>query len=242
MTFVAGSQHFAVNPTEMGVTVDWGAQSPTQPRQGDGSGVVRGFRRLALRFSPAEIEPVVHAYGAAVNYEVGLLGSKVDRPHREARLVRHGLTIQTIGGESGLELQRAQAAKLLVASLASLTRHRVVLPVQVDPPTLTIAQLKAARVQARRMLSAPVSLALDGKTTTTLTPKQLAPMLQLPREPGCGADARRRGCKRLLREARPSGRPPRARRHVRRQRRSGASSCPPSTGWLSTCRARPPRC
>ena len=54
---------------------------------------------------------------------------------------------------------------------------------QVDPPTLTIAQLKAARVEARRMLSAPVSLALDGKTTTTLTPKQLAPMLQLPREP-----------------------------------------------------------
>ncbi len=29
-----------------------------------------------------------------------------------------------------------------------------------------------------------MSLALDGKTTTTLTPKQLAPMLQLPREPG----------------------------------------------------------
>ena len=55
---------------------------------------------------------------------------------------------------------------------------------QVDPPTLTIAQLKAARVQARRMLSAPVSLALDGKTTTTLTPKQLASMLKLPREPG----------------------------------------------------------
>ena len=31
VTFVAGSRHFAVNPTEMGVTVDWGAQSPTQP-------------------------------------------------------------------------------------------------------------------------------------------------------------------------------------------------------------------
>ena len=226
----------------MGVTVDWGRAVADAAGQGDGSGIVRGFRRLALRFSPAEIEPVVHAYGAAVNYEVGLLGSKIDRPHREARLVRHGLTIRTIGGESGLELQRDQAAKLLVASLASPDAA----------PRRPARAGRSADPHDRAAEGGPGQGAADAVGARVARPRRQddhdadaeaagadAPAAARAR---CGAGARRRGCKRLLREARPSGRAPRVRRHVRRRAAIRCTSCPPSTGWLWTCRVRPVRC
>ena len=44
--------------------------------------VIRGFRRLALRFFPVHVTPKVSSYEAAVNYELGVIAAKVDRPYQ----------------------------------------------------------------------------------------------------------------------------------------------------------------
>ena len=162
VNFVSGTQRFPIDPAAMGITVDWARAVKAAEDKGDGIGIVRGFRRLGLRLFPTNIQPAVHAYDAAVNYEVGLLGSKIDRPPQEARLVRHGLAIVAVAGQTGRVLNREAAAKVLVSSLASFLRGRVVLPVRVDQPAVTVAQLRPARTLARRVLSAPVTLKVAG--------------------------------------------------------------------------------
>ncbi len=180
VTFVAGTQSFSIRPDELSVTSNWAQAVAAAASQGDGVDVVRGFRRLALRFSPVNIVPKTRAYTAAVNYEVGLIADKVDQPDRPARLVRHGAQVDVIPAKAGNVLDRKSAEKIVIAALASLGRPGpVVLPTSVAEPTVTAADLDNARVVAEQALSAPVTLTL-GQHRFRLEPKQLAPMLQLP--------------------------------------------------------------
>jgi vancomycin resistance protein YoaR len=181
VTFVSDRQRFSIRPEELGVTSDWAGAVSAAVRKGDGIGVIRGFRRLGLRFFPVNIDPVVHSYDAAVNYEVGLLGSKIDRRHQEAQLVRHGLTIESVPGRSGRFLDRPAAARVIVSALAGFSHAKVALPVRVDQPRVTVADLRPARTMAKRALSAPVTLVV-AKTRKRLTPRELAPMIQLPQD------------------------------------------------------------
>jgi len=183
VTFVSDTQRFSIRPEELGVTPDWARAVSAAARKGDGIGIVRGFRRLGLRLFPVDIEPVVHSYEAGVNYEVGLLGSKIDRPHQEARLLRHGLTIDPVPGRSGRLLDRHAAARVIVSALGGFSRRQVALPVRVDHPRVTVAELSSAQTMAERALSAPVTLTVAGKRTK-LRPRELAPMIQLPQDGG----------------------------------------------------------
>ena len=91
VVFAVGTQRVSILPEEVDVAPDWAKAVEVAAGQGDGSGLIRGFRRLALRLFPVEVTPTVRAYTAAVDYELGLLAAKVDRPFRAARVVRHGL-------------------------------------------------------------------------------------------------------------------------------------------------------
>ena len=89
----------------------------------DGMDVIRGFRRLALRFFPVDMKPKVSAYDAAVTYELGLIAAKVDQATHPARLVRTGLTLTVVPGQAGAPRSTEAAAKaLILTSLASLSR------------------------------------------------------------------------------------------------------------------------
>jgi len=184
VTFVAGSQTFSLRPDELSVTADWGQAVASATSRGDGVGVVRGFRRLALRVFPANIAPRARAYTAAVNYEVGLIAAKVDQPDRPARLVRHGAQVAVLPAKTGEILDRQAAEKTVVEALASLERSGPIrLPTEVAEPTVTAAELSNVRAVAEQALSAPVTLTL-GEHRFRLEPKQLAPMLQLPSSAG----------------------------------------------------------
>src|SRR6516164_432963 len=122
VTFVAGTHSFKIRPDELSVSPLWAQAVAKAQGQGDGMDVIRGYRRLALHLFPAEVTPKVRSYQAAVEYEIGLIASKVDKPYRPARLVRKGLHIRVIPGQAGERLDRAAAAKIVVSSLASLER------------------------------------------------------------------------------------------------------------------------
>lgn len=181
VTFVATGRSWQIRPYELGVTSDWSAAVDEARREAGGFGFVRGYRRLALRVFPARIRPTVHAYDAAATYEVGLLAAAIDRPARDARLVKHGLRIDLEHGQPGAVLDRAAAAHLIVRALAGFGRASVRLPVRTAPPQVTVPDLQAAKLLDQRVLSAPVTLVLGGKRRQ-LTRWQLASMLLLQQD------------------------------------------------------------
>ena len=142
VTFVAGNRTFAITPRSMGVQVDWRtAILAAAERQGGGFGVVRGYRRLELQLFPQNVSPPIHSYGAAVDYELGLLGKAVDAPHREAALVRRGLHITIAPGKTGRVLDRASRADSARPSARVLRACACCAAGARDPPRVTVASL-----------------------------------------------------------------------------------------------------
>jgi vancomycin resistance protein YoaR len=179
VTFVVGPRRFRVTPRQLGITVDWHAAIAAAERHGGGFGFVRGYRRLELELFPEDLSPPVHAYDAAVAYEVARFAKAVDQPHREASLVRRGLHISIQPGRTGRELDRAAARKSVVAALASFSRKPVTLPVRVVHPRVTVASLTPAQRAAAQVIAAPVTV-LAGKTRIRVPRWRLATMLSLP--------------------------------------------------------------
>src|SRR5262245_65579775 len=132
---------FSIRPEELGIEPDWHSAVAAAASRGGGFAVVRGYRRLGLRLRPADFTPRVNAYDAAVAYEIDQLASKIDHPHVEARLVRHGLDVDAIRGQTERLLDRVAATRIVVAALAGFDREPVELPVRIDRPTPPAADL-----------------------------------------------------------------------------------------------------
>ena len=179
VVFRAGADRFRIRPEELGIEPNWSAAVAAAADRGGGFAVIRGYRRLGLRLRPASFTPPVKAYDAAVAYELDQLRSKIDRPHVEARLVRHGLDVEAIRGQTGRLLDRVAAKRVVIAALADFSRRLVELPVRTDAPTITVADLARNRLLARRIVSAPVTLE-RGSAGVELSRRLLARMLVLP--------------------------------------------------------------
>ena len=184
VTFTVAGRRFSLRPDELSIAPRWAEAVEAAQAKGAGMDVIRGFRRLALRFSPVDVKPKVSAYDAAVTYELGLIAAKVDQANHPARLVRHGLKLTVVQGQAGRRLDQAAAKALILTSLASLSRNGPVeLPTSIDQPSVSAADLAAAQAAAQQALAGPVKVVV-GKRHFRVTPKQLAPMLQLPTTKG----------------------------------------------------------
>jgi vancomycin resistance protein YoaR len=179
VTFVSGSKRWQITPSALGVRVDWSRAVDAAVEKGDGIALVRGYRRLVLKVSPADVEPVARAYNAAIDYQLGLIAAEVERPRREPHLVRRGLTFRVLPGETGRVLDRPETRRLLIEALASFSRRPVELPVRLDPPRVMLAQLRGLRARAERVVSAPVTVR-RGSWEQEVSPTRLARMLRLP--------------------------------------------------------------
>src|SRR5581483_6950998 len=100
-----------------------------------------------------------------------------------AALVRTGRGFAVVPARPGRVVDTREAERTVVRALATLDRAgvRVPLPLRVQQPRVRAPQLARALRQARLAVSAPVRLRL-GKTYWKLTPKKLAPLLELPRD------------------------------------------------------------
>jgi vancomycin resistance protein YoaR len=191
VVFTAAGKRFSLTPRQLGVEVDWRTAVADAQKQGDGFGFVRGYRRLELEFFPEDLAPPTRAYDAALTYELQLLAKAIDRPQREARLVRRGLHITIAAGATGRSLDKQAARDVLVRSLASFSRQSAVgLPLQIDAPHVTVASLTNAQRTASRIVAAPVTL-MAGPTRLRLPRWRLAKLLDLStmRFSGPAADA-----------------------------------------------------
>ena len=182
IVFTAGDRQFPIKASTLGVEANWAAALDSAVREGQGFAPVRGYKRLQTRFFGTEIAPPAQAYTAALEYKLAGLASEIDRAHVEAKLVRRGLAVLVVPGQTGLRLDREAAADVVVRSLARLDRGRQVpLPVTVDQVQVTSDELAPAARDARTALSAPVRLSY-GPTSWRLPRWRIAKLLSLPRD------------------------------------------------------------
>ena len=179
--FVAGGKRYPIRPVELGVEPDWKAAVASAQRQGDGFGPLRGFKRLDVQVFGADVTPPISVLSGALDYQLGLIAQDVNRPPRNAAVVRRGLKIIVVPARAGRVLDRRAAARTIVHELGSLERTsaHVELPFRTRPPQVRAAALARAARQARIALSAPVRLEL-GKTRWLIPRAKLAQLLALP--------------------------------------------------------------
>jgi len=181
IVFVAAGHRFPVRPNELGVESDWKAAVDAAQRQGDGFGPLRGFKRLDVDFFGADVTPPTTVLNGSLQYELNQIAKTVDRLPVDAAVVRRGLAIVVEPARTGLRIDRAAAAQLIVEELSSLDRTSapVPLPLRTIQPHVRVRALTAVAAQARLALSAPVQLQL-GPTRWLVRPKRLAQLLELP--------------------------------------------------------------
>ncbi len=178
--FAAGGHVFRIKARDIGLVPDWGAAVSSARHAGDGFGPLRGFRRLKLRFFGSDVAARAAYDAASLKATVARIAAAVDKPHRDAAVVLHGLTPAVIGGRGGQVVDREEAAHQIVAALSSLHRGTMVtLKLKTDSPRVTAAMLARAAARARIAVSAPVILTLG--TTHYRVPRwRLATLLKLP--------------------------------------------------------------
>ena len=104
IVFTAGGEEYPIKATTLGVEADWATAIDSAAREGEGFGPVRGFKRLQTRFFGSEIAPPVQVYEAALDFKLATLAREIDRRHVEAKLVRRGLSVEIVPGQSGQSL------------------------------------------------------------------------------------------------------------------------------------------
>jgi vancomycin resistance protein YoaR len=181
VVFTAGGYRWRLRPTNIGVAVDWGAAVELALHHGDGFGPFRGLRRIGVRVFGTDVSPPTRVWKRALTYEVGRMSRALDRPHRDAAVALHGLQPIVVPGRTGRILDRSSAEAAIVAALAGFRRTEVPLPVRMDLPQVTAADLTPVVTQVRTALARPVRMAL-GAASWWLPQRQLASMLRLPHD------------------------------------------------------------
>jgi vancomycin resistance protein YoaR len=181
VVFVAGGHRFPIRPAELGVESDWRGAVDDAQRQGNGFGPLRGFKRIGVEVFGSDVTPSTSVLSGALDYELGRIAARVDRPARDASLALVGRRVVVEPPHTGISLDRGAAAALVVRELAALDRSPapVQLPMRVTQPNVRSISLRRAARRARLVLSAPVHLRL-GPTRWLLQPSDLAPLLELP--------------------------------------------------------------
>jgi vancomycin resistance protein YoaR len=181
VVFAAGGKRFSIAASELGVQPDWARALAVARAQGDGFGPVRGFKRLGMQVFGADISPPTQVLRGALQYEVQLIARGVDRPPRDAALVRRGSRVVVVPAKLGLVLDRNAAQRTIVRELAALDRTdgTIDLPLRRRAPSVTAAQLARAARQARVATSAPVYLTLNQRRWR-LPPRRIASLIELP--------------------------------------------------------------
>lgn len=181
VVFVGGGRRFPIRPVTLGVEPDWAAAVDAAQRQGGGFGPLRGFRRIDVQVFGADVTPPVSVLRGALDFELQQIAKRIDRPERDAALVRRRGHVEIVPGRPGRVLDRKAAAETIVRALSSLQRPAgpVRLPLRTVWPRVRAADLAAAARRARLALSAPVRLVL-GERRWVLTPERLATLLRLP--------------------------------------------------------------
>jgi vancomycin resistance protein YoaR len=178
--FVVENKRFEVAPAQLGIDIDWTDAVASARHDGDGSELLRGFKRLRVRLFGSDIQPAVEHSDSALTRLLDRISNSVDRPAREPALVLDESKPTVVPGHSGRVLDRKAAAALVIETLASFERgEEVTLPMRVDEPRVHRSDLVRVAGEMRTVVSAPVTLEMSG-SRWTISPEEIQKMLVFP--------------------------------------------------------------
>jgi vancomycin resistance protein YoaR len=181
VVFIADGRHWRVRPAAVVLDTDWSAAVEAARRQGEGFAPLRGLKRLGVRVFGGEVVPRTRVSEPALDAYVQWFSRALNRQRVEPSLALQGLEPTIVPGRPGRSLDEEAAAQLIVRSLTGLSRTAVALPVQIDRPRLTAADLAGARAKLSTALSAPVDLTY-GPGGWHLSQRKIARLLVLPHD------------------------------------------------------------
>ncbi len=103
---MADGRTFELKASDLRLQPDWSAAVASARHAGDGFGPLRGFRRLKLRFFGDNLNAGATYDQAALKAEVARIARAVNRRHREAAVVLHGLNPVIVPARPGRVLDR----------------------------------------------------------------------------------------------------------------------------------------
>jgi vancomycin resistance protein YoaR len=181
VVFTAAGRTWRLRPASLGVEVDWGAAVKLALHQGDGFAPFRGLRRIGVRMFGADVSPPTQVWERALDYELSRMSRVLDRPHRDASIVLSGLRPVVREERAGRVLDRDAAGATIVHALAGFRRGEASLPLRLDPPQVTAADLAPVTAQVRTALGRPIRMKL-GAASWWLPQRQFASLLVLPHD------------------------------------------------------------
>ena len=123
--------------------------------KGGGTSFVRGFRRIGLRFFPTDVEPRSRVQQRRRVQGQPARGGRRPAPTATRGSCGTGSRSQLVGGAAGHKLDREPPSTSLSPSARRLAREHVQLPVEADPPKVTVARAPAgARPRGARRVGA----------------------------------------------------------------------------------------
>ena len=182
VVFTANGRRWRASPHDLGVQAQWKAAVERAQSEGEGFAPWRGLRRVSIRLLGSDVTPPARVWKRALDYKVQRMSAAVGTRHRDAAIVLRRLHPQIVPGRTGLTLDKQLASQAIVGALTSFERGQVVkLPVAVDSPSVTAAELAPVADQVRTALSARIRMSL-GASSWWLPPGQLASLLSLPHD------------------------------------------------------------
>jgi vancomycin resistance protein YoaR len=182
VVFTAEGHTWRLRPANLGIEADWSAAVKLAQQQGEGVPPLRGLRRVGIRFFGADVTPPTRVWQRALKFELARMSRAVGTPHRDAAIVLHRLRPRIVPGRTGRALDSKTAGMAIVQALVGFERrHPVPLPVVVDRPRATTADLEPVANQVTTALSHPIRMSL-GRSSWWLPAGQLAALLDLPRD------------------------------------------------------------
>jgi vancomycin resistance protein YoaR len=181
VAFTAGGRNWPIAPQQIALRVDWAAAVQQALDEGDGPVPLRGLRRVQLRLFGANVEPTATYEEATLEKRIAAIARAVDVRGRQAAIVLRNGNPVVVPGEAGRKLDREGATRTIVAALSAFERAPVALPVTVDPPDVTRADMARVAAQIRTALSAPVRFVYRG-VHWSVPPEQIASFLKLPQD------------------------------------------------------------
>lgn len=177
VTVIAGTRRFVVTAAEAGYRVDVPA-SVARARSAGRDGPLRGaWSTVASLLAARKLEPVAYLDRRRLAAKIAAIAHAVDRPATAGALVADGAHVRALAPRTGRTLDRAAAAKSVVAALHDRRRRPVQLVVRTRQ-TAPREDVETAARRAREYVRTPVRLAA-GARTVTLRARQTAGILAL---------------------------------------------------------------
>lgn len=189
-------RRFSVRARDVGYHIDLGATVARAHRAGR-EGALRGlWSAVPSLWAAREVEPVLRVDRPRLDAVVASIARKIDRPQFPGALAVDGggSGVRAVAPRPGRELDRDEAAAVVLAALRGRAREIVPLPVRARP-TVRRDRVDAVALQAQAYLDTPVRLSGGGETKT-VGRREVARILALEKAAGSvrlGVDRERAG-------------------------------------------------